>query len=227
MINTAFENMKLEEPLDFGWNMKKLSSAETEFCVSINGVYQLSIAHDTLKGVTPRMLEWWFKNIGGEMVYQGQTHSRYRVWHPLDHIHWELVKNPRKDGTVGAGSRFRIVETFGRDLECKVDSVELVTKLDHTGIRLVKRIFGVEIFSLEHWFQPVGDTDCSYRSLMIVGHEGWFGKLIFNRLIRPWIFTSEMGFAWLKHNIEEVGNFEFFLPELYRSQCKIKMNEAD
>ncbi|WP_031529280.1 DAPG hydrolase family protein [Dyadobacter crusticola] len=213
--------MKLEEPLDFGWNMKTVKSAETEYVTSPNGVYYLSIGHETLKGITPQMLEWWFKNIGGEMTYQGRVCTKYRVWHPRDHIRWELHRNGRKDGSVGVGSYFRIVEAFGRNPDWTIDSAELVTKLDHTGIRLVKRILGIEIFSLEHWFEPVGDTDCSYRSLMSVGDEGWFGRLFFNRLIRPWIFTREMGFAWMKHNVEEVGNFEFFLPELYSSQTAV------
>jgi hypothetical protein len=34
-------------------------------------------------------------------------------------------------------------------------------------------------------------------------------------LIRGRLFTEAMGRAWLKHNVEEVGNLEFFLPALY------------
>lgn len=36
-------------------------------------------------------------------------------------------------------------------------------------------------------------------------------------LIFPRLFIGyEMARAWLKHSVEEVGNFEFFLPALYR-----------
>ncbi|MCE7072578.1 hypothetical protein LZG74_19840 [Dyadobacter sp. CY327] len=215
--------MKLENPLDFGWKMKTLKSAQTDFSITENGVLHLCIKHETLKGITPSMLEWWFRNIGGDMEYKGKTYPKYRVWHPLDHIHWELNKNVHKDRSVGVGSYFRIVEAFGRNPDFAVDSVEMVTKLDDTGIRLVKRIFGLEIFSLEHWFEPAGDCHCAYRSLMIVGYESWFGRFIINPIIRSWIFTDDMGFAWLKHNIEEVGNFEFFLPDLYRSHIGDRM----
>jgi hypothetical protein len=217
-INENSDAMKIKEPLDFGWKMKPLNSAKTDFTISTNGVYHLHIEHDILKDITPQMLEWWFKNIGGEIKYQGRVYSRYRVWHPLDHIHWELHKNTRADGSIGEGSYFRIVEAFGRNPASIIDSVEVVTKLDHTGICLVKKIFGLEIFSLEHWFAQVGKRATSYRSHMVVGSESRLGRWIFNRFIRPFIFTEAMGFAWLKHNVEEVGNFEFFLPDLYQKE---------
>ncbi len=41
------------------------------------------------------------------------------------------------------------------------------------------------------------------------------GRVPFIRLIRPMIFGDLMCPAWLRHNVEEVGNFELFLPELY------------
>jgi hypothetical protein len=53
---------------------------------------------------------------------------------------------------------------------------------------------------------------------MIVGYESWFGRFIINPIIRSWIFTDDMGYAWLQHNIEEVGNFEFFLSDLFQCQ---------
>jgi hypothetical protein len=38
-------------------------------------------------------------------------------------------------------------------------------------------------------------------------------------LIRRRAFTEAMGRAWLKHNVEEVGNLEFFLPALYAAHA--------
>lgn len=207
---------KLSAPRDFGWKMKTLDSAKTEFVIDENNVFHLTIRHDLIRGVTPKMLDWWFRNIGGEMTYQGKKYSRYLVWHPIDHIHWHLAKNFRKDGSVGVGSYFRIVEAFGGDLKQLVDSTEEVTKLDETGIKLERRIFGDPIFSLEHKFLAVGNDSTQYDSKMIVGSDSFFGRFVFNPLIRPKIFTEQMGRSWLKHNIEEVGNFEFFLPQLYK-----------
>ncbi|MFN8394200.1 MAG: hypothetical protein U0176_05935 [Bacteroidia bacterium] len=197
--------------------MKPLDSARTEFVVDGDGVYRLEILHDIIHGVSPEMLLWWFQNIGGEMVYQGQTYPRYLVWHPVDHIHWALAKSDALGG-AGQGASFRIVEAFGADMRQLVDSVEVVEKLDITGIRLVRRIAGTEVFSLQHDFHRDA-AGTRYVSHMVVGTGSPVMGFLFNRMIRPFIFTQQMGHAWLLHNIEEVGNFEFFLPELYAAQA--------
>jgi hypothetical protein len=44
--------------------------------------------------------------------------------------------------------------------------------------------------------------------------EGLVGKLV-NWVIRTFVFDEARGRAWIKQNIEEVGNFESFLPKLY------------
>jgi hypothetical protein len=48
-----------------------------------NGRRQIVIRHQELSGVTPRMLDWWYGHVGGEMEYAGKIYSRYLVWHPL------------------------------------------------------------------------------------------------------------------------------------------------
>jgi len=32
------------------------------------------------------------------------------------------------------------------------------------------------------------------------------------------LFPDDKARAWLRHNVEEVGNFEFFLPALYAEE---------
>lgn len=205
--------LKLPPRREFGWKMKPLDSARTDFVVDRDGVFRLEILHDTIHGVTPEMLLWWFQNIGGEMHYQGHSYPRYLVWHPYDHIHWALAR-PDAQGRAGQGASFRIVEAFGADMRQRVDSVEVVEKLDITGIRLVRRVAGREVFSLQHDFHP-HPAGTRYVSHMAVGMAGPMAGRLFNNLVRPFLFTKRMGSAWLLHNIEEVGNFEFFLPELY------------
>lgn len=193
--------------------MKPLSSAKTGFGKLRDGRLVLTIEHDVLRGVAPEMLLWWFSHIGGTMYHEGGTYPRYLVWHPLDHIHWELVREAPTGG-AGVGARFRIVEAFGRDPEHLVDSVELVEKLDETGIIPCRRLFGEIIFRLEHRFTPV-EEGTRYDSRMTVGAASLPGRLLFNRFVRPRLFSDDMGWAWLKHNVEEVGNFEHFLPALF------------
>ncbi|SKB64263.1 hypothetical protein [Daejeonella lutea] len=215
ILTKLLNNWTLPPERNFGWKMKSLDSAKTNFTIDRNGVFHLTIEHDIIAGVRPKMLLWWFQNIGGDMVYQGQTYPKYLVWHPKDHIHWSS-SDQSANTKAGPGSTFRIVEAFDRNMNWLVDSTERVEKLDETGIRLVKKIGRIEVFSLQHYFLAAGNNTI-YKSKMTIGTDRTLGK-IFNHLIRPFLFTKEMANAWLKHNIEEVGNFEFFLPELYQKE---------
>jgi hypothetical protein len=206
----------LPPPLDIEWPMKAWQDADLELRYERAHMI-MTIEHELVRGVTPEMLDWWFRHIDGEMVVSGRTYPRYRVWHPLDHIDWQLVVGDPQ--SVGIGAKFRIIEAFGRNPAWLVDSVETVTRLDETGIRLERHMLGSEIFSLEHWFEPA-DGGTRYRSRMELGADTAFGRLLFNRIIRPMVFGDLMGPAWLKHNVEEVGNFEHFLPELFAREAR-------
>jgi hypothetical protein len=211
-----FRRRSLPPPLDVEWPMKSWQDAELELRYERAHMI-MTIEHEIVRGVTPAMLDWWFRHIGGEMELDGRTYPRYRVWHPRDHIAWELVEGV--PGRVGVGAKFRIVEAFDRNPAWLVDSVETVAKLDETGIRLERHMLGSEVFSLEHWFEPA-DGGTRYRSRMELGADTAFGRLLFNRLIRPFVFGDLMGPAWLRHNVEEVGNFERFLPGLYATEAR-------
>lgn len=196
--------------------MKPLHSARTTQALLPGGRLELTIEHDTLRGVTPSMLLWWFENLGDTMELGGKVYPRYLLWHPVDHIHWELAA-PSATGGTGQGSRFRIVEAFGGNPDHYVDSVEFVEKLDTSGIALVKRVAGTEIFRLEHHF-GTESTGASYRSRMAVGIESGPLRAVFNRMVRPRVFSDAMGTAWLRHNIEEVSMLEHLLPALYAAR---------
>lgn len=95
-----------------------------------------------------------------------------------------------------------------------MDSVEFVEKLDDSGIRLLKFMGGVQIFSLEHWFTPtLGGT--RYESQMLVGASSPLLGRLLNRWLMRHVFPETLGQAWLRHNVEEVGHFEAFLPALW------------
>ena len=196
--------------------MKSLTSATTTQKILSTGQLELTIAHDTIKGVSPPMLRWWFENLGRTMFFEGQEYPRYLLWHPRDHIHWELAAKSASGGS-GQGARFRIVEAFLANPAYYVDSTEEVEKLDETGIALVRRIAGVEIFRLEHRFGHA-QHGASYQSRMTVGVESGVTKWLFNALVRPAVFSDAMGTAWLTHNIEEVSMLENILPALYAAR---------
>lgn len=196
--------------------MKAVASARTSQALLPGGQLELTIQHDTIRGVTPAMLRWWFENLGNDMTLGGQTYPRYLLWHPRDHIHWELAR-PGPEGGTGQGAHFRIIEAFAANPAYYVDSTEYVEKLDEEGISLVKRIVGVEIFRLEHRF-GAAPRGASYRSRMVVGAPPGAFSWPFNHLIRPSVFSDAMGTAWLTHNVEEVSMFEHLLPSLFAAR---------
>lgn len=173
------------------------------------------IDHRPLAGVTPEMLLWWFRHIGEDIDYAGERMSAYLVWHPLDHIRWELAR-PAPGGGADEGARYRIVEAFGRDERFYVDSVERVEKLDVTGIRLVRRVAGIKVFQLEHTWS-FGKDGTHYVSVMDLGARNR-AALPLNAYLASRVFPPATARAWVRHNVEEVGVLEQLVPEALRQR---------
>jgi hypothetical protein len=174
---------------------------------------RITIDHRPLAGLTPAMLLDWFTHLGDTMRYGDEVIDRYLAWHPIDHIKWELARSA-PGGGAAEGARFRIVEAFGGRPEFKVDVVDRVEKLDGTGIRLVQRLAGIPIFQLEHTWS-VGSDSVHYVSVMDIGARSALLSPVNSVLRRR--FPDEMLRAWVKHNIEEVGQLEYILPQLKSS----------
>jgi hypothetical protein len=179
---------------------------------------RVTIDHQPLAGVTPTMLDWWFRNIGGDMTVDGERVARYLVWHPRDHIRWELAR-PAPGGGAGEGARFRIVEMFAARREYYIDTTETVEKLDPTGIRLARRMLGVPVARLEHYWSACHDH-AHYVSVLDIGARARLFRPV-NAILTRRVFPADMAHAWLRHNVEEVGRLEQFLPALYAEQMAV------
>lgn len=174
---------------------------------------RVTIDHRPLAGVTPDMLLDWFTHLDGAISYGGKIIDRYLAWHPIDHIRWELAR-PAPGGGAGEGARFRIVEAFGGRPEYKVDVVDRVEKLDETGIRLVTRLAGIMVLQLEHTWSA-GSGGAHYVTVMDIGARSPLLAPVNRAAYRR--FPDDMVRAWVKHNIEEVGQLEYLLPQLHSS----------
>ncbi len=190
--------------------LRALDTATVRYTAAPHHRRRVTIVHRPLPGVTPAMLLDWFTGLGGTMEYGGVVIDRYLAWHPLDHIRWELAR-PAPGGGAAEGARFRIVERFAGRPEYHVDVVDRVEKLDETGIRLVQRIAGVIAFQLEHTWSP-GADGAHYVSVMDVGARGPLLAPLNRALTRR--FPDHMLRAWVRHNVEEVGQLEYLLPML-------------
>ena len=211
-------SLPLPPPRHLPWPLKPLSSAQTSLDYDDCGRMVMRIRHDLLRGITPVMIDWWFRNIGGDMDVDGVRMNRYLVWHPFDHIHWELAA-PGPDGGVSAGCKFRIVEAFGRNPDFAIDVIETVTKLDATGIALIGARAGVEVSYLNHDF-IAAEGGTQYVSMLRIG-IGLPGLCrVINPLLHRIVFPEAMGRAWLKHNVEEVGLLEHMLPLIWPGTCR-------
>ncbi|KGN39833.1 hypothetical protein [Knoellia aerolata] len=195
--------------------LRAVSTATVRHTDAPHGRRRITIDHHPLTGVTPAMLLDWFTHLDGTISYGGDVVARYLAWHPLDHIRWELDR-PAPGGGAGEGARFRIVEAFGGDPRHAVDVVDRVEKLDETGIRLVTRFAGAILLQLEHtWSACVEGTH--YVTVMDIGARSALMGPVNAHLRRR--FPDDMARAWVRHNIEEVGQLEHLLPRLARSSA--------
>ena len=205
--------LTLPPPRNLPWPLKSLQSARTSLTYDGDGRMVMCIHHDLLKGISPEMVAWWFGNIAGDMDVAGARLNKYLVWHPLDHIHWQLAQ-PGPDGRASAGAKFRIVEAFGRNPDFYIDIVDTVTRLDATGITLVSFKLGLQISRLNHDF-IAADGGTQYVSTLTIGTTVPWLSTVLNRLLHDVVFTEAMGNAWLRHNVEEVGLLEHIIPRIY------------
>jgi hypothetical protein len=136
--------------------------------------------------------------------------DRYLAWHPIDHIRWELAREA-PNGGAAEGARFRMVEAFGGRPEFTIDEVACVEKLDETGIRLARRLAGIAVFQLEHTWSA-GAEGVHYVTVMDLGVRSTLLSPV-NKIVRQ-RFPEEKVHAWVKHNVEEVGQLEYLLPLL-------------
>jgi len=219
--------MKLAKPLpavlDVPWTMKPLDSAESAKVERLpDGRLTCSIVHDVIRDVTPKMIVWWLKNMDGDIELtpgSGKRVARYRAWHPRDHVEVRYAKKADDGSNMGVGSRVHIQECFARNPEWQVNITDDVLRLDEGGFCHLRTVLGgtVEVFRIDYTFERT-DQGTLYKNRLIAGTSRPGFRHLVNKLVRPREFSDEMGEAWLLHNVEEVGNLEFFLPKLYDEQ---------
>lgn len=204
------------EPWAVTFALKGIGTAECGASRLQDGRISYWIRHDLVRGVTPEMLVWWFSHLEGDVEIGGRRINRYRAWHPYDHVHASYARR-RPDGTVGPGARIRLKEYLNANPAYAVDTVTDIEQLDAEGFIHNPRIHGVGgLVRMEYRFRRADGGTLYENRLIIGGERGWRRWL--TPLMQRFGFPHERGLAWLRHNIEEVGAFEHFLPALYRKE---------
>lgn len=195
----------LPDPGPVLWPLRSVESVRIDMSVLSDGRRRIVFEHATLRGVTPAMLAWWFAHVEGDMDYAGRRWPRYLVWHPLDHISYEVV---------GPGARLHIREAFQRDPRNLLDVIVTVERIDTDAAVIGNGVLGYSALRLVNRFES-NETGTRYVTEMMIGSASWLGRHGLNRLPRSHILRREQARAWARHHIEEVGNLENFLPALH------------
>lgn len=207
---------RLPTPLPLPFPLKPVSSADTGVERMEDGRTRFWIRHDIVRGVTPRMLDWWFRNLEGTIEFGGRRYSRYRFWHPCDHVHASYHRR-LPDGSVGVGASIRLIEVLGRNPKFLVDTITHIERLDEGGYIHNPELRGrTGLARMEYTFERV-EGGTLYENCLIIGSDAFWYPLV-RPFVSTFAFTPAQGKAWLRHNIEEVGMFENFLPGLYRRE---------
>jgi DAPG hydrolase PhiG domain len=211
------------EPWPAPYGLKGLGSANAGIEHLSDGRTSHWIEHDIIRGVTPAMLAWWFAHLEGDVEIRGRV-NRYRAWHPYDHVHASYAWR-RPDGTVGPGAAIRLHEFLGANARFEVDVTSVIEKLDESGFIHNPILHGVTgLARMEYTFEAV-DGGTRYKNRLLVGApRGW--RHFISPLVERFGMPREKGVAWLRHNIEEVGAFEEFLPELYHRETEARLQLA-
>lgn len=202
--------MELPAPRPVLWPLRPLESAAVSTS-SDNSRTIVTITHSPLDLVTPEMLAWWYGHIPGTMQYAGKTYPRHLVWHPLDHISYQLTS---PGDVVGPGSRLHLTEALGRDPAKVMDLHMTVELVDNQAVIMTKRMLGSSMVRLENEFTPASGG-CRYTTRLTVGDTTPLATLFLNRMAHDRAFPAPKLAAWIRHHVEEIGNLENFLPDLF------------
>jgi DAPG hydrolase PhiG domain len=205
---------------------------ENGFALTADGAMVVAARTD-LPGVTPAMIDWWFG-------WHGDSPERYKLWHPLAHVHaaWLSPPAPGSQGRaryVGATSivdeyigsallraAMRFLPPAGLGFtEASLDDAEQATIVcARTGLADVPIDVG---YLVHHVRRTTGGSEM--RSRFFIGGRYAAGRnsalgTVMARAARVFMRPTEADArALLVHCAEEMQHLAQFLPALY-AQCR-------
>ncbi|MEH3130146.1 MAG: hypothetical protein PGN27_09340 [Mycolicibacterium neoaurum] len=182
-----------------------------------SGAIRVQIEHDTLRGVTPQMMRWWFENLAGSTTWNGVDFtgpqvSHYHLWHHRDHIAVTPRSSTSAPGAeITVGTTFTIDEIFN-DFHDRIHATVTTTRLDEEEFTFDIIKAGVRVGRIVHLYGPVPGGLRFYAETTI-GFDS--GPARIANVGRPLFYSARTAENWIQHNIEETGRSEDILPQLY------------
>jgi hypothetical protein len=199
--------------------MKTLASARQDVEELGGGRVRAWIEHETMRGVTPEMLRWWFENIDATTRWNGHDFSGaevpvYRLWHPYDHIavRWRRrVLDPA--GRLARGSLLEIQENLGATIPVRARA--RVTRFDDEAFDFELLQGPIRFGELLHHYTAVDGGASFYTEMRVDVQLPMIGSLL-TRLARRFRANDRLLRTWIQHNVEESGETEKFVPALFQ-----------
>ncbi len=206
--------MQLPDPRDFGWHLKTFDDAHSTVTHLPDGRTLFEVDHPPVREVTAEMLEWWYSVYADlTLVIDGTPYPAFLVSHPSDHISLKIVKG-EQGRPLQPRDCLHIVEAYGRNPKYLLNETIEVVALETNRYALKASRRGITVADMEFRFSD-GPDGVVFTNHLTVGVESGFLKALVNRVMIPWIYNEDKNYAWVLHSVEEIGNFENFLPEVF------------
>ena len=202
---------------------------ENGFCLCDDGEMRLALETD-LPGVTPAMIDWWFG-------WHSDGPERYKLWHPLAHVHafWRTSPKPGSTGRARYVGQTSVVDEFiGSELgrfaisfrDPAAEGFRHPSLNDGSATLVLARTglgdYPFDVGYLAHHVL-VTETGSRMRSRFWIGGSlaaarrggvaGNVAAALAKKLLKP---SEADARALLVHCAQEMQHLAGFLPDLYR-----------
>lgn len=209
---------EMDAPRPKFWSYPDVSEARYETKITEDGKLWIELHHPFLKGVTPEMISWWYRNLAsGKAVIEGKEYTFYHLFHLSEHGKTKVIK-PATDGSegMGVGAVVYRQEWFGPYLSKGQGRVE---SFDNSGYVVTPIMGPLNFGRMEHIF-VAKDGGTEYTVKTLLGSDAPIIGGILSYYIRTKQFPPEMVKEWIRHQVEEVGSLAHFLPKLYQERTQ-------
>ena len=200
------------------WDYPKVSEAKVHTEINSDGKLVIELEHPLLKGVTPEMVSWWYKNLAaGKATMQGTEYDFYQLFHLTEHGQTRVIE-PATDGSkgMGVGALVYRQEKFGPFLS---KGKGRVLAFDQTGFTVSPVMGPLSFGKIEHHFEAK-EEGTLYSVKSVLGSDAPVIGPILSLYIRTKQFPPDVVQEWIRHQVEEVGSLPHFLPQLYQEQSQ-------